>query len=119
MPTSITATMRSRARRLRHEATPVEGVLWSKLKTLRHSHWLHFRRQAPIGPYIADFACLSHRLVVEIDGVSHDGEAAAAHDARRDAFLGDHGFRVLRLSNTDAMRDPESVTDTIIEEAKR
>ena len=119
MPTSITPTMRSRARRLRREMTPVEGNLWSKLKTLHRSHGLHFRRQAPIGPYIADFACLSRRLIVEIDGQSHDGEAAAAHDVRRDGFLGDQGFGVLRFSNADVMRDPGSVIDTIIEEAKR
>ena len=119
MPTSITPTMRSRARRLRRETTPIEGILWSRLRTLRRSHGLHFRRQVPIGPYIADFACLSRRLVVEIDGQSHDGEAAAAHDARRDAFLGDQGFRVLRFSNADGMRDAGGVIDTIIEEVKR
>jgi very-short-patch-repair endonuclease len=119
MPTNITPTMRSRARRLRREATPIEGNLWSRLKTLRRSHGLHFRRQAPIGPYVADFACLSPRLVVEIDGQSHDRDGAARHDERRDAFLRSEGFRILRVSYADVMRDADSVIETIIEETRR
>jgi len=119
MPTSIASKTRQRARRLRHEMTPVEGILWSKIKTLWRSHGLHFRRQAPVGPLVVDFACLSHRLVVEIDGPSHDREASAARDVERDTYLRGQGFRVLRVSNADVMHDSESVIDTIIREAQR
>jgi len=118
MPTSIAPKTRQRTRRLRHEMTPVEGILWSKIKTLRQSHGLHFRRQAPIGPLVVDFACLSRRLVVEVDGASHDGDTAVACDAERDAFLRGQ-FKVLRVSNTDVMNDSESVIDTIIRWAQR
>jgi len=58
-----------------------------------------FRRQVPIGPYVADFACLRHRLIVEADGPLHD----PGHDARRDAWLSTRGFRVLRFTNAEIM----------------
>ena len=119
MPTNIAPKTRQRARRLRREMTPVEGILWSRIKTLRRSHGLHFRRQAPVGPFVVDFACLSRRLVVEVDGASHDGEVAAARDGERDAFLRGEGFTVLRISSADVVRDAEILIDTIIREAQR
>jgi very-short-patch-repair endonuclease len=118
MPTNISPTTRNIARRLRRAMTPVEGNLWSKLKTLRHSHGLHFRRQVPIGRFIVDFACLRRRLVIEVDGSSHDGAAAAVRDAEREALLCAQGFRVVRVSNADVMSDGLSVIDTIIREAE-
>ena len=119
MPIRITPQTREFARQLRREATPVEGNLWALLKTLRHSHGLHFRRQVPIGPFIADFACLKCRLVIEADGSSHDGAAAEAHDAGRDGFLRGEGFRVLRVSNADVMRNADKVIDTVLREVKQ
>ncbi len=119
MPTNISSRTREFARKLRREATPVEGNLWAMLKTLRHSHGLHFRRQVPIGPFIADFACLKQRLVIEVDGASHDGAAAVAHDAGREKFLRGEGFKVLRVSNADVMRDAQSLMDAILYEVKQ
>ena len=118
MPTSIAPQVRQRARRLRREMSPVEGNLWSRLKTLRRSHGLHFRRQVPIWPFTADFACLKRRLVIEVDGSSHDGAAAAVRDAGRDSFLREQGFRMLRVSNVDVMSNSLSVIETIIRETE-
>lgn len=63
----------------------------------RRLEGLKFRRQVPVGPYVLDFACLRHRLVIEADGPFHDAE----RDAARDAWLTSQGFRVLRFSNHD------------------
>jgi very-short-patch-repair endonuclease len=69
-------------------------LLWRLLRD-RRLDGLKFRRQRPIGRYVADFVCLRHRLIVEADGPHHD----AARDAVRDAWLSGQGFRVLRFSN--------------------
>ena len=65
-----------------------------------------FRRQAPIGPYVADFACPAHRLVVELDGGQH---AERASDRRRDAYLAEQGWRVLRIWNAEVAENPNAV----------
>ena len=84
-----------RARERRNEATLAERRLWRVLAGLRESHGLHFRRQVPIGPFIADFACHSMRVIVEADGACHE----AARDARRDAWFAGAGYRTIRISN--------------------
>jgi very-short-patch-repair endonuclease len=81
-----------RARELRNNMTKVEWRLWSRLRS-RHLG-ARFRRQHPIGPYFADFACVSRRLVVEIDGHTH----LEAYDQHRDAWLSAAGWRVLHFS---------------------
>jgi len=85
------------ARRLRSSLTEPEVRLWS---VLRYDFPQKFRRQEPLGPYIADFVCYSHRLVVEVDGGQH---AESEADARRDRYLTALGFRVLRVWNADVM----------------
>jgi very-short-patch-repair endonuclease len=72
-----------------------------------------FRRQVPIGPYIADFVCHAARLVIEIDGGQHFDAAGLARDQRRDAFLQTKGYRVLRFSNLDVMIDRADVAEVI------
>jgi len=94
-----------RARQLRHDSTITERRLWNLLRPYREQGY-HFRRQVPIGPYFADFACHHARLVIEADGVSHDD---AGRDARRDAYMQSRGFRVLRLSNADIVANAEGV----------
>ena len=71
---------------------------------------LKFRRQAPVGPFIADFLCYSKMLVVEADGSQH---ADSAHDSKRDDYLASEGFQVLRFWNDDILRRPQEVIDTI------
>ncbi|MBN9304521.1 MAG: hypothetical protein BGO82_12570 [Devosia sp. 67-54] len=94
-----------RARELRASSTIIERRLWNLLRPYREQGY-HFRRQVPIGPYFADFACHHARLVIEADGVSHDD---AGRDARRDAYMQSRGFRVLRLSNADIVANAEGV----------
>ncbi len=99
IPEHVTAN----ARALRNNATGAERTLWQHLGPLRP----RFTRQLPIGPYIADFACRAAKLVVELDGRSHDltGEA----DTRRDAFLRRAGWTVIRIPNADVANWPEGV----------
>ncbi len=73
----------------------------------------HFRRQVPIGPYVADFACLAARLVVELDGAPHSREDVAERDCKRQAWLEGEGFRVLRFWNGELDGNMEGVLDTI------
>jgi len=96
---------RDRARELRRDMTLAERRLWNILK-LRQLDGFRFRRQFPIGPYIADFTCLEARLVVEVDGGQH---MEAADDGIRDAFLRREGFQVLRFWNNEVMANLEGV----------
>jgi very-short-patch-repair endonuclease len=75
----------------------------------------HFRRQAPIGPYFADFACHAKRLVVELDGGQHGEKLHAKRDAARDAHMNSNGYRVLRFWNDDVMQNIEGVLHAIAE----
>lgn len=88
----------TRARTLRNNLTEAEVILWSRLRRLRAAGY-HFRRQAPLGGYYADFVCLNHRLVIELDGAQHEAAAQAEHDRVRDAVLRERGFTVLRYAN--------------------
>ena len=72
-----------------------------------------FRRQHPIGPYIADFVCLPLRLIVEVDGGTHSTDEEILHDRRRDAYLCDRGFSVLRFWNRDIYENLDGVLEKI------
>ncbi|WP_237478550.1 endonuclease domain-containing protein [Lichenibacterium dinghuense] len=86
------------ARRLRREMTTAETMVWRALRDGRVAG-AKFRRQVPVGPYVADFLCRDAKLVVELDGAPHDDPEQRVRDAERDAWLGHQGFRVLRFSN--------------------
>ncbi len=73
----------------------------------------HFRRQVPIGPYIADFCCLKAKLVIEVDDNQHGIDANIASDAKRTAYLVSQGFSVLRFSNREVMTETASVLEAI------
>jgi very-short-patch-repair endonuclease len=109
----VATLRRNRARALRREATNYERVLWRGLRN-RQLGGFRFRRQHPLGPYVADFVCLEARLIVELDGEHHELRLSA--DARRDAWLLGQKFRVLRFSNRDLMRNLEGVLGTIAAE---
>jgi very-short-patch-repair endonuclease len=83
------------ARQLRKTMTDAETRLWHELRAKRFESY-KFRRQVPIGKYIADFACLTHKLIVEVDGSQHEGSNT---DVTRDLWFNSQGFRVLRLWN--------------------
>ena len=97
----------ARARHLRKHQTVAETRLWKELRKFRHH--FHFRRQVPIECYIVDFACLSQRLIIEVDGVQHEPPEARAADAARDADLEWRGFKVLRFANWQVSREFEGV----------
>jgi very-short-patch-repair endonuclease len=94
------------ARQLRSNPTEAEKRLWSKLR-LKQIGGHRFRRQAPIGPYVADFACLAQRLIIEVDGGQHDSRAT--QDDARTAWLERQGFRVLRFWNNEVLGNVEGV----------
>ncbi|WP_334177484.1 endonuclease domain-containing protein [Pseudoxanthomonas sp.] len=101
---------RDRARELRRDMTLAERKLWHVLKD-RQLDGFRFRRQHPVGPYIADFACLEAHLIVEVDGGQH---MDAASDRTRDAFLQGEGFHVLRFWNNEVLANLEGVQALIL-----
>lgn len=109
--TEILPSTRANARRLRNEPTPQERQVWAKLREINRMIGTHFRRQAPIGPYIVDFADFGRRIVVEIDGGQHGG----ARDAERDAWLVGQGFRVLRFWNSDVAGNLNGVAQVVLD----
>jgi very-short-patch-repair endonuclease len=101
-----------RARELRNNATAAERRLWHRLRFLKISGQ-KFRRQFPIDHFIVDFACLSHRLIIEVDGATHATDDEIASDARRQSYLESQGFIVLRFCNTDVFTNIDGVMDAI------
>jgi very-short-patch-repair endonuclease len=89
----------SRARALRRKLTDAETMLWSRMR--KDAYGVRFRRQHPIGPFIADFACVRARLVVEVDGATHSTDVERDYDARRDRYMRARGWYVLRFRNDD------------------
>ncbi|MCY4618976.1 MAG: DUF559 domain-containing protein [Chloroflexi bacterium] len=101
------------AKQLRRNATDAEVLLWSRLRR-RQLGGYRFRRQHPIGPYIADFACVAERLVIELDGGQHADRNQ--EDEARTLDLEALGFRVLRFWNDDVLRDLDSVVERVASE---
>src|SRR5215210_707225 len=99
-------------RRLRAEQTQAEATLWQLLRN-RKLIGGKFRRQVPVGRYVADFYCHERKLIVELDGEAHSDPDQQAHDQNRDTFLRSQGLRILRFSNEDALGGPEKVLDQI------
>jgi very-short-patch-repair endonuclease len=110
--TPISRFRRATAQRLRARQTSAEVRLWKLLHRIE-LHGTHFRRQVPIGPYVADFACMANRIVIEVDGSHHGEQAAAERDRKRTAWLQAQGFRVLRFWNNDLIANPEGVLHVI------
>ena len=99
------------ARDLRNNATDTERALWQELRRGKIVG-ARFRRQVPIGPYIADFACLKNRIVIELDGSQHLDRAA--YNEVRSAFLKAQKFRVLRFWNGTVSSERDAVIETIV-----
>ena len=92
--------------------TRAETLLWRYLKASRIDGF-GFRRQVPIQNYIADFVCMSAKLVIELDGASHDFEEQLKADQKRDAFFVSEGFQILRFTNEQVMSNLEGVVEMI------
>ncbi|HEY7315940.1 MAG TPA: endonuclease domain-containing protein [Candidatus Binatia bacterium] len=103
---------RERARQLRRDQTDAEQRLWANLRD-RQLSGAKFRRQHPIGPFVADFCCPQRKLVVELDGGQHAEDVAT--DDKRSRFLEERGYRVLRFWNHDVLQNTEAVLDRITE----
>ena len=102
---------RANARHLRAEMTPQERKLWTQLRDLNHRLGLHFRRQAPVGRFIADFVDFGRQLVIEVDGGQHGGP----EDAARDAWFAAQGFTVLRFWNGDVDGNLEGAMQLVLD----
>ena len=100
------------ARTLRREHTDAEGLLWSHLRD-KQLDGRKFRRQQPIGPYIADFACMSERLLIELDGGGHAEQKTK--DRQREEYLRRRGYRVLRFWNTEVFENLSGVLEKVRE----
>jgi very-short-patch-repair endonuclease len=103
---------RASARRLRANVTETEILLWKRLRSIETAG-THFRRQVPIGPYVADFVCMAARLVIELDGSQHNIDAHRAKDERRTRWLESEGYRVIRFWNNDLTSNIDGVLETV------
>ncbi|WP_370178041.1 endonuclease domain-containing protein [Alteriqipengyuania sp.] len=98
-----------RARELRNDATPAVRELWKHLA--KSQLGVKFSRQMPVGPFFADFLCRSRKVIVELDGFSHDVQPE--RDRSRDELLLREGYRVLHFSNEDVLGNAEGVIEII------
>ncbi|WP_248310474.1 DUF559 domain-containing protein [Devosia sp. Root105] len=99
----------ARAKSLRHNQTGPERALWRLLWQFREDGW-HFRRQQPIGPYYADFACMHAKLVIEVDGETH---VSPEREAARDEYMRGRGTHVLRFTNDDVLTNESGVYEVV------
>jgi very-short-patch-repair endonuclease len=108
----VSPRQRGRAKELRRVMTRAETLLWRYLKA-HHIDGLGFRRQVPMQRYIADFVCHAARLVVELDGESHDFESSQQRDRARDAWFESQGYVVLRYMNNEVLTNLAGVVEHI------
>jgi len=106
--------LRRRVRRLRHQQTKAESLLWSVLRD-RRLEGFKFRRQVLIANYIVDFLCRRAKLIVEVDGATHSSSEELAYDRRRELFLSRLGYRVLRVGNDDIYENMTGVLSAVLE----
>jgi very-short-patch-repair endonuclease len=111
--TNVPARQATFAKAMRREMTEPERKLWKAMRWRLPVEGTHFRRQVPLGPYIADFCSYGARLIIEVDGNQHGDDTSITRDAARTAHLESQGYRVLRFSNHDVMVAIDSVLDTI------
>ncbi len=110
---AVRAKLRENAKTLRRHQTGAEGVFWYNVRARRLAG-SKFRRQYPVGPFIADFVCLEAKLIVELDGGQH--AVRQDYDRSRDAVLESKGFRVMRVWNNDLLTNRDGVMDTVVRE---
>lgn len=109
-----TPNIEQAAKHLRKHQTPAESRLWEALRN-KKLHGLRFRRQHPVGNFIADFYCPACKLVIELDGGIHTHQAD--YDAARTQEMAAYGYRVIRFENQQVLDDLNSVLDVIYQEA--
>jgi very-short-patch-repair endonuclease len=114
MQNQATSNAQRHARTVRREMTDSERKLWYGLRSEQLG--VKFRRQHPLGNYVADFACLAPKLIVELDGSQHMDQAQ--YDARRDGFFREQGFAVLRFPTDAPFRNFDGVREAIVEQLR-
>jgi very-short-patch-repair endonuclease len=107
---------REQARALRREMTEAEKQIWQRLRS-RQTEGFRFRRQVPLGRFIADFVCHEARLIIEIDGGQHD--PSSEEEVRRSRFLESQGYRVLRFWNNEVLENLDGVQTVIAQDLRR
>jgi len=107
-----TAASHKRAKSHRRELTAAENVLWQEIRR-KKIRGCHFRRQVPIGPFIADFACVKKKLVIEVDGIGHAEPDEIIRDTQRTEYLKSLGWRVIRFMNVEIFDEIDPVIDAI------
>ncbi len=110
-------TQKQNAKDLRNNPTPAEKILWQYLKKSQ-LNGLKFRRQQPIGKYIADFLCCSSKIIIELDGGQHNSDTNIEYDEKRDNFLKKEGYQVIRIWNNDIYDNIEGVMEYLNNEIK-
>ena len=100
------------AKGLRKRSTDVEQLLWSRLRAGRFEG-MKFRRQHPIGQYIADFVCLERKLIIELDGGQHALPDEILKDRQRDAWLEKEGYTVVRFWDKEVLTNTSGVLESI------
>jgi very-short-patch-repair endonuclease len=111
MRNQATPNAQTNARALRRTMTDSERRLWSRLRMEQLG--VKFRRQHPMGNYIADFVCLGPKLIIELDGSQHAEQRA--YDTTRDEFFRSHGFVVLRFASNEPFLNMDGVLTVIAE----
>ncbi|HTT98498.1 MAG TPA: endonuclease domain-containing protein [Rhizomicrobium sp.] len=101
------------AKKLRAKMPKAEVLLWMRFKEANKRGY-NFRRQHPIGPYIADFACALAKLAIELDGATHSSDSEIRRDAKRDAYMKTRGWRVLRITNADLYADLDMAVEYVL-----
>nr|WP_290227607.1 DUF559 domain-containing protein [Trichocoleus desertorum] len=107
-----TPEIESAAKRLRYHLTPAEQLLWQALKG-KQLYGLKFRCQHPVGPFIADFLCAKHKLIIELDGAVHDQQTE--YDGARTQKLNEFGYRVIRFRNQEVFANLDAVLEQVLE----
>jgi len=100
------------AKRMRGSLTDAETIMWSFLRR-DQVEGLRFRKQHPIGPFVADFACVKAMLIVEIDGATHGSDDEIAYDARRTAFFRERGWHEMRFTNSAVYKNLDGVLEDV------
>ena len=103
----------ARARRLRSDMTDVERKLWNAMRG-KQLEGCRFRRQHPIGAYVADFACVERMLVIELDGGQHQDQEA--YDEDRSRYLNQQGWQIVRFWNNEVLENLDGVLEVIVKE---
>ena len=115
-PSVVRPAAIARARGLRRALTEGEKRLWKELKVFKNLYGVHVRKQVPIGPYVADFAVHSARLVIELDGQCHVEGDGPERDKKRDEWFATAGYRVFRIATGEFAENPDGCIEHILRE---